>query len=522
MARGVRRWRLLYGAAGYDGSTAGRWLNKPIAGMAATPNGEGYWLAASDGGIFNYGHAAFYGSTGGLHLNRPIVAIASAPNGKGYWLAASDGGIFSFGDAAFYGSTGGWRLNQPIAAMASTPDGKGYWLVASDGGIFNYGDARFYGSTGAMALSSPITAMAPTPNGKGTGRLLQRRGLRVRRRRVLRQWGRAGHVGRGHCGHLRWTWLLVGDLQRRSLPIWRRHPAWHDRRHVARQAGRGCRSCLGHDFERPVDPPRRSRPPRPRRRGRPPRPRRAAARHHDDDGAAHHHDDGPADDHHDGPTERLVRWSDGSASGLHVEPDDHGRHLLGHVGNSSNWNTEVDPGTVWDNADFGSGYSTGGKTNEAAYFSSAQASVGNGLTLTARQTTSSDVGYSKGFDWVSGAVTSKNPLPSTGWYVQISAEMPDTSDGMWPALWFLPASSAQEFDGFEGGWRGLEPQRAGPHRPLRHLGPAPKRVVHRQHRHQRRLQHLRLPVHPGPIGDGLLQRQAGLPGPTASLVRPTT
>ena len=32
--------------------------------------------------------------------------------------------------------------------------------------------------------------------------------------------------------------------------------------------------------------------------------------------------------------------------------------------------------------------------------------------------------------------------------------MPDTSDGMWPALWFLPASSAQEFDGFEGGWSG--------------------------------------------------------------------
>ena len=122
--------------------------------------------------------------------------------------------------------------------------------------------------------------------------------------------------------------------------------------------------------------------------------------------------------------------------------------------NSSNWTPEVDPGTVWDNADFGSGYSTGGKTNEAAYFSSAQASVGNGLTLTACQTTSSDVGYSKGFDWVSGAVTSKNPLPSTPGYVQISAEMPDTSDGMWPALWFLPASSAQEFDGFEGGWSG--------------------------------------------------------------------
>ena len=39
-------------------------LNKPIVGMAATPDGNGYWLVASDGGIFNYGDAGFYGSTG--------------------------------------------------------------------------------------------------------------------------------------------------------------------------------------------------------------------------------------------------------------------------------------------------------------------------------------------------------------------------------------------------------------------------------------------------------------------------
>ena len=36
-------------------------------------------------------------------MNRPIVGIA-VPSGRGYWLVASDGGIFSFGDAHFYGS----------------------------------------------------------------------------------------------------------------------------------------------------------------------------------------------------------------------------------------------------------------------------------------------------------------------------------------------------------------------------------------------------------------------------------
>ena len=69
--------------------------------------------------------------------------MAATPGGKGYWLVASDGGVFSYGDAAFHGSTGGSPLNKPIVGMAATPDGGGYWLVATDGGIFSYGDAVF-------------------------------------------------------------------------------------------------------------------------------------------------------------------------------------------------------------------------------------------------------------------------------------------------------------------------------------------------------------------------------------------
>ena len=41
-----------------------------------------------------------------LRLNQPIVGMAATPDGKGYWLVAADGGIFTFGDAGFYGSTG--------------------------------------------------------------------------------------------------------------------------------------------------------------------------------------------------------------------------------------------------------------------------------------------------------------------------------------------------------------------------------------------------------------------------------
>ena len=140
-----------FGDANFYGSTGNLVLNKPIVGMASTPDGGGYWLVASDGGVFSFGDASFYGSTGNLVLNKPIVGMASTPDGGGYWLVASDGGVFTFGDARFYGSTGNLVLNKPIVGMAPTPDGGGYWLVASDGGIFSFGDATFYGSLGAHA-----------------------------------------------------------------------------------------------------------------------------------------------------------------------------------------------------------------------------------------------------------------------------------------------------------------------------------------------------------------------------------
>ncbi len=155
-----------YGAARFFGSTGSLPLNRPIVGMSPTPDQRGYWLVASDGGIFSFGDAHFYGSTGAITLNKPIVGMAHTPDGKGYWLVASDGGIFSFGDAHFYGSTGGIHLNQPIAGMARTSDGKGYWLVASDGGVFAFGDTRFYGSTAGRA-GDPVERLVPTSSEQG-------------------------------------------------------------------------------------------------------------------------------------------------------------------------------------------------------------------------------------------------------------------------------------------------------------------------------------------------------------------
>ncbi len=141
--------------------------NAPIVGIAAAPDGGGYWLVARDGGVFGYGDAAFFGSAGSLALNAPIVGMAATHDGRGYWLVARDGGVFGYGDAAFFGSAGSLALNAPIVGMAATHDGRGYWLVAADGGIFSYGDARFWGSSGSLALNAPVVGMAATPDGGG-------------------------------------------------------------------------------------------------------------------------------------------------------------------------------------------------------------------------------------------------------------------------------------------------------------------------------------------------------------------
>ena len=155
-----------FGGATYAGSHTGA-LTRPIVGMAETPDHAGYWLVASDGGVFSYGDASYHGSTGGLKLTSPVVGMAATADGGGYWLVAADGGVFAFGDAGFHGSMGGTRLTKPVVGMARSGDGGGYWLVASDGGIFAFGDAGFAGSLGGLRLAAPVVGMTAAPGHPG-------------------------------------------------------------------------------------------------------------------------------------------------------------------------------------------------------------------------------------------------------------------------------------------------------------------------------------------------------------------
>ena len=87
----------------------------------AAPVGGGYYLVASDGGIFTYpttGGPAFYGSSHSLKLNKPIVGMTAVAGG--YYLSGSDGGVFTYptiSGPTFYGSTGSMKLNMPIVGI---------------------------------------------------------------------------------------------------------------------------------------------------------------------------------------------------------------------------------------------------------------------------------------------------------------------------------------------------------------------------------------------------------------------
>lgn len=131
--------------------------------------------------------------------------------------------------------------------------------------------------------------------------------------------------------------------------------------------------------------------------------------------------------------------------------------------NTSLWDTYLQAnGQVWnDNGTLPLPYSgsNAGQPN-VAMFSPAQVSVDNGVTLTAQRNTNQWAGT---YPWISGVLTTggKFELPSDKpWYVQVKAQMPDQSQGMWPAIWFMPGvagTPTNEFDGYEGGWPGGNP-----------------------------------------------------------------
>ena len=179
--------------------------------MAATPDGGGYWLVASDGGIFNYGDAGFFGST-----RRPAPQLPHRrhghrrPTASGYWLVAADGGIFTYGDASFFGSAGSIHLNKPIVGMARASERDRLLVGRLRRRHLQLWQCTLPGLHGRHARwSRPSSAMAAVGERLPARRVRWRR-LQLRHRFLRIDGGdRRSPIRDPHCGDARRCWLLA-------------------------------------------------------------------------------------------------------------------------------------------------------------------------------------------------------------------------------------------------------------------------------------------------------------------------
>jgi PKD repeat protein len=166
-----------FGSAGFHGSTGGLPLQRPVVGISPTADRQGYWLVGSDGGVFAFGDAGYFGSLPGLGfapagaagrsaLSAPIVAMVPSSDGGGYFMVASDGGVFAFGDARFAGSCPGiGGCSGPAVAVMPDSSGNGYWLVTGTGDVYAFGDAPYLGAP--PVRFAWVTSAVRTPDGGG-------------------------------------------------------------------------------------------------------------------------------------------------------------------------------------------------------------------------------------------------------------------------------------------------------------------------------------------------------------------
>ncbi len=148
----------VYGSSGtlLFGSPAERHVRTiSIVGMAASPDGRGYWLASASGRVYAFGDATKAAANAHGH---PIAGIAADPRG-GYWLFTASGNVYRSKGAGSFGSlaTRG-VVTSSIVGMAATVDGRGYWLVSSSGQVYRFGDAARPGIGARGRLVAGIVA----------------------------------------------------------------------------------------------------------------------------------------------------------------------------------------------------------------------------------------------------------------------------------------------------------------------------------------------------------------------------
>jgi hypothetical protein len=176
-----------FGNASFAGSATGR-LASPAVQLEPTPSGQGYWVVSRSGEVMAFGDARFFGGlsvVGRPALTQPldgdggpatinIVGMASTPTGAGYWLAAADGRVFGFGDAVVHSAAAAQIVNQiqgqapggRVVDIEASPETGGFWLLGVDGGVFSFGPP-FHGSVPARRVQTTAVELRVSEGGAG-------------------------------------------------------------------------------------------------------------------------------------------------------------------------------------------------------------------------------------------------------------------------------------------------------------------------------------------------------------------
>ena len=146
-------------------------LNKPVIGMVPTHDGGGYWLIASDGGVFAFGDAGFFGSLGGAPPSTALVGVAPTPDGGGYWVlgrqrhACTTSATRRRSGVSRRLARRSARMKSPMTGLIPDFSGQGFDAVNGSGQAFAYGDAPYFGdvTTAVPGYSGHAVGIAATP-----------------------------------------------------------------------------------------------------------------------------------------------------------------------------------------------------------------------------------------------------------------------------------------------------------------------------------------------------------------------
>lgn len=130
-------------------------------------NVDGYWEAASDGGVYSFGTINFYGSRFGLQSSAdPITGMTVTPDHDGYWLYSVGGYVYPFGDAANDGGVNGGSGGPDFVGLVSNTGNTGYWQISATGSVYQLGSVSQFGGLPSLGQSvNDVVAAAPYEGG---------------------------------------------------------------------------------------------------------------------------------------------------------------------------------------------------------------------------------------------------------------------------------------------------------------------------------------------------------------------